>query len=133
MTLWRKLGLAASALAAVAVLYTGAWFYVAHRLEQGIDRWATERRANGWIASYGGVAVTGFPLAWRAQLDAPRLAQQVREPGFFWAGPSLDLGWAPWRARCGWKVVRSSSTHRPRPSGWAWALYPRTENYRDCL
>lgn len=99
MTLRRSLGIAAIALAALSLLHVAAWFHVANRLERGIDRWAADRRAEGWIITYGDVEVSGFPFAWRARIPAPRLQRTASEPAFLWSGPLLDLAWRPWTPR----------------------------------
>jgi hypothetical protein len=95
----RILGIAAITLAALSLIYVAAWFHIAGRLERGIDRWAAERRAEGWIVAYGDIAVSGFPFAWRARLPAPRLQRTAGEPAFLWSGPLLDLTWRPWMPR----------------------------------
>jgi hypothetical protein len=98
MTLRRVLGITAIALVILAAVHVAAWFHIADRLEEGIHRWAAERRAEGWTVSYGDFAVDGFPFAWRARLPAPRLQRTADEPAFLWSGPSLDLTWRPWQA-----------------------------------
>ena len=84
-------------LIALAALHAGAWFVIAGRFGQGIDRWAAERRTDGWTVAYSSREVEGFPFAWRARVVAPHLERQDREPAFLWAGPHLDLDWRPWQ------------------------------------
>lgn len=87
-------------LAVVAVLWSAAWLAVARRLESGIDGWVRDRRAEGWSVTHGPVAVGGFPFRWQARIDRPQLVRaRGTAGGFFWSGPWIGLGWAPWTAR----------------------------------
>jgi hypothetical protein len=110
MTLRRIIVLTSGAVAALAAVYGIAWFAIADQLRGGIDRWVAERRAEGWTAEHGDIAIGGFPLTWRAHVASPRLAQAARKPAFLWAGPSLDLSWRPWQARI--VDFRTAGTHR---------------------
>ncbi len=85
--------------AALALLYGGAWYAIADRLENIVADWTTERRAQGWIASYRSMRLEGFPFAWRAYISEPKLATPGDVPGFRWAGPAITLDWQPWRPR----------------------------------
>lgn len=110
MTPRRVLGITGTALVILAAVHAAAWFHIASRLEEGIHRWAAERRAEGWTVAYGNFAVSGFPFAWRARLPAPRLQRTADEPAFLWSGPSLDLTWRPWEANS--VGFRSAGQHR---------------------
>ena len=66
--------------AVLAVLYVIGWFVVAGRLEEGIGRWVAERRDAGWTAEYSALRVGGFPLAWRAAIENPKLATRHLQP-----------------------------------------------------
>lgn len=110
MTPRRMIALGCGAGAALAILYFVAWMAIADRLRDGIDRWVAERRAEGWTAEHGEIAVGGFPLTWRARIDNPRLVRSARKPVFLWAGPSFELNWRPWRARI--VEFRTAGAHR---------------------
>lgn len=108
---WRRatfIGLAA--LAAGAVLWSAAWLVVADRLESGIEGWVRDRRAEGWTATHGPVAVAGFPHRWRARIERPSLSRARGEQGgFSWSGPWIELRWTPWTART--LTLRTAGTH----------------------
>jgi hypothetical protein len=110
MTLRRIFAIAGTAIGALAVLYGVAWFVIADRLRNGIDRWVAERRAEGWTAEHGDIAIGGFPFHWVAHVQNPHLAQSARKPHFLWSGPSFNMSWVPWRAH----VIdfRTAGTHR---------------------
>jgi hypothetical protein len=52
----------ASAIVIVAILggYTAWWFTLAGRVEDGVARWATERRAEGWTVQHAPIQRGGF-------------------------------------------------------------------------
>ncbi len=109
---WRRATLIGfAALAAGAVLWSAAWLVIADRLESGVEGWVRDRRAEGWTATHGPVAVAGFPLRWRARIERPRLSRARGAPpgGFFWSGPWIELGWAPWAVRI--VTLRSAGAH----------------------
>lgn len=93
-----------------AVLWSGAWLVVAYRFEHSIDAWVAARRAEGWQASHGAVAVSGFPHRWRARIERPSLSRAGgNSGGFSWSGPWIVLGWAPWTPRT--VTLSSAETH----------------------
>jgi hypothetical protein len=86
-------------MSALALLYSAAWYVIADRLEDVVTRWVTERREQGWVASYSAVQLEGFPLAWRANITDPTLVSRGTLPAFRWSGPAITLDWQPWNAR----------------------------------
>ncbi len=56
-------------LAVLAAVYTGYWFVLAHLVEGGIDDWMRQQRAIGGEVETAGLAVGGYPLAVRTELD----------------------------------------------------------------
>ncbi len=110
MNLRRIIALGGGALAVLAICYGIAWFVIADRLRNGIDRWVADRRADGWTAEHGDIAISGFPLTWRARVMKPRLVQSKRRPHFLWSGPSFDMTWVPWQTRD--IDFRTTGTHR---------------------
>jgi len=102
--------LALGALAAAAVLWSAAWLAIACGLARGIEGWVRDRRAEGWTATHGALALAGFPVRWRARIDRPHLARTGGAAGgFSWSGPWIELGWAPWAARS--VTLRTADTH----------------------
>lgn len=96
----RRIAIASAALlGAVAVVYSAAWFYVAGQVQDGIEGWADERRAEGWRIAYRSLAIEGFPLAFRGRIEAPVLARQVAGKAVSWRGPAITIAVRPWDPR----------------------------------
>ncbi len=93
----------AAALAAVALIYSGYWSYLAGHFKTGIDQWAAERRAEGYEAGYSSVRVEGFPFRLRVEITDPYLAAPGAGEGgdgvrpWSWRGPAMVLKVRPWR------------------------------------
>lgn len=96
----RFLIIVALAVAAAAGAWTIAWHIAAQQLIAGVERWAEQRRAEGWEVAYTGVAAAGFPTKLGAELTAPALAVPARGPGgvsWSWRAPSVRVEVVPWR------------------------------------
>src|SRR5258705_8682450 len=77
-----------------------AWYVAAQQLIAGVERWADQRRAEGWQVSYGAAAPAGFPTKLAAQLVEPVLVVPARGPGgvaWEWRAPTLRVEVVPWR------------------------------------
>jgi hypothetical protein len=77
-----------------------AWYVAAQQLIAGIERWAEQRRAEGWQVSYGGAAPAGFPTKLAVALADPMLAAPARGPGTIaweWRAPAVRVEVVPWR------------------------------------
>ena len=48
-------------IAVLATLWGGLWMLASSMLENGMTRWFTDRRAEGWQAEVGTISMTGFP------------------------------------------------------------------------
>lgn len=96
----RTLSLAAAILLPVlaAGLYGGWWLVMAGQLERGVQRWADERRAEGWTVSHGPIARSGFPLALTLAMPQPELGRGGDQP-LAWRGEMLSATVAPWSLR----------------------------------
>lgn len=97
----RALLLVAAALTATLGGYALYWHIAAGTLADGIERWAAERRAEGYEIAYDAPAIGGFPFHLEARLDSPVIGSP--EPGpetggqrWRWAGPRLTLHARPW-------------------------------------
>lgn len=84
---------------AILAAYVAGWFITASVLKAGIASWVVERRADGWIVEHGAITMDGFPLSWRAAVEAPRLAQIKQNRTTRWSGPAIALSWKPWSPR----------------------------------
>jgi hypothetical protein len=97
----RALLLAAVALAAIVGAYAIYWHVAAATLAEGIERWAAERRAEGYEIAYGAPEIGGFPFRLEARLESPVIGSPVPAPEtggqrWRWAGLRLTLHARPW-------------------------------------
>jgi hypothetical protein len=77
-----------AALAVLAAVHTGLWWFATGRLEDELTAWQAQNRAAGWTAAAGSPARTGWPLA--AAIEVPDLTL---------AGGETDIpGGLSWRA-----------------------------------
>ena len=98
MTAWGRVAMVAvAAAAAVVALYGGLWLYAASVLDDGIERWATERRAEGWRVSFGTRRAAGFPFRLAQRIRAPSLAGIIDGKTRRWRGPEIEVEFLPWR------------------------------------
>lgn len=73
----------ATLLVLLALLWSGAWFAAARMAERAAETWFAEAAADGLLAGYDHLAVSGFPARLALRVEAPRLAD-----------PLADVGWA---------------------------------------
>lgn len=78
-----------------AVAYTGYWVYARNTAADIIDRWAEERRTEGYNVAYEPPEMSGFPLLIRAKLNQPRLQRGTQS----WRGDGLGIEFRPWNFR----------------------------------
>ncbi|WP_247872110.1 DUF2125 domain-containing protein [Azospirillum sp. TSO35-2] len=72
--------------------YTVWWWQAARAVENGLNVWIADQRANGAVVDHGGLAVGGFPLTLRAVLERPHMATRGAE----WQGTRLVAEAPPW-------------------------------------
>jgi hypothetical protein len=92
---------AALVLVAVVAGYAAYWHAAANTLAEGIERWAVERRAEGYEIAYAAPDIGGFPLRLEARLDTPVIAAPPASglsgpQTWRWQGPALLLHARPW-------------------------------------
>ena len=82
--------------AVLAVAYGGYWFFLAGQVQAGIDRWAAERRAEGYGVEYAAVEVFGFPFQLEAVIADPVLTAPGEHGLRSWQGPIMIMQARPW-------------------------------------
>ena len=95
----RPLPLGLAALVALAVAYTGYWFFAASELAASLDRWAAEARAAGYEVGAAQGHVTGFPFRFRIMQAEARIARRAT-PAWSWTGRRIGASaraWSPAR------------------------------------
>jgi hypothetical protein len=72
-----------------AALWTGYWFVGARGMDQALAGWFEARRADGWVAHYDELSVTGFPNRFDVNLAGPELADP--DTGLAWQAPFFQI------------------------------------------
>jgi len=93
----RRYAVLLAAVAAGLAAYVGFWFWAADAVEQGVLRWAEQRRAEGAEVGWRSLAVGGFPFRIRLSFEEPRLALPAHPLAPEWRGLRLVAVTHPWR------------------------------------
>jgi hypothetical protein len=115
MPIRRLVAIFAAALAVAGLGYTAYWFHAAASLRKGLERWADERRGDGWQVSWDQLDSAGYPLHLRLELTAPHVADTG---GHSWRADGLTAHADPFD----WTRLRLSapgSHHLQWPGGAA--------------
>ena len=89
----RYVYLAVILLAVAAGTYTAFWFLTANRLLGGLDKWASDRRAQGYALAWNKENVSGFPFAFHVSLADASVA---RGNSYRVAVPEIAGTASPW-------------------------------------
>ena len=92
----RRLTIIALAVA-TAVLYGALWLFAASILDEEVEAWAAERRAEGWQVEFGTRHMAGFPFRLIQRITAPSLAGAIGGTMRRWRGPETEIEFRPWR------------------------------------
>jgi hypothetical protein len=82
-------------LVVLAAAWCGFWVYAARDIETRLAAWAAAQRAQGLVAEYGNVTVTGFPLAWHMRVTAPVMTG-AGPTRWEWRGEEMTAELRPW-------------------------------------
>lgn len=74
--------------------YTAYWYSAAAGIRAGIDRWAQDRRAAGWVVELGDPHIGGFPFRLEAFFQTPQITGP--QAGWRWVAPNIKAVAAPW-------------------------------------
>src|SRR5262249_26237810 len=92
-----RLGLAVlAAVLATAAAYTAYWFVAAGQIKEEVGAWAQSVRADKIDASWQKIEVTGFPVAFRVELESAVLRDDALTPSPVFRIPSLAGAARPW-------------------------------------
>ena len=86
-----------SAVVLAAAGYSAFWWIAADQVVNGIDRWADQRRSEGWTVSYGRVQAHGYPLWIRLDIAKPTIQAPVSDGVATWKGAALKAKLRPWQ------------------------------------
>jgi hypothetical protein len=97
MPRWTRFGLVVfAALLVVGGGYTAFWLLVARQIETGILDWAQSQRADKIDASWQRIRVSGYPVAFRVDLDSATLRDGAVTPSPEFHIPVLSGTARPW-------------------------------------
>ncbi|MSP88211.1 MAG: DUF2125 domain-containing protein [Alphaproteobacteria bacterium] len=97
MTLHRWLSAVGALLLALAAATIVYWFVATDRLRAGLDQWAAQRLAEGYVVSYGQPLVGGFPFNIRVVVADPQIA--APDSAWSWRGTALQIETRLWNLR----------------------------------
>jgi hypothetical protein len=100
----------------LAVAWTIAWYHIASTITTRLEGWAEARRAEGLTVTHGGLAVTGFPMAWDVRLAEPAIAG-AGSAAWAWQGQALEARFTPANYRD--VALRFPGDHRIAAGGGA--------------
>jgi hypothetical protein len=84
-----------SVLVVAAAATTGYWFWTANRLRDGLEKWAAQRRAQGYALTWSKETIAGFPASFRIALVDMSMARgnayQVAVPQIIGAASAWNL------------------------------------------
>ncbi len=93
--LWTALRRLVVLVAVVAASYGAYWYYGTTLVRVGIENWIVAARADGIDAAHGGLEISGFPLAYRVDIDRPALAGAGAGAIWEWAGERAVADFGP--------------------------------------
>jgi hypothetical protein len=86
---------AAGATAVVIGAYSAYWLIAAGKIEHGLERWAEERRAEGYKVELGHPVITGFPTHFQVDIPHPLIGREAS--GWVWQPEHLHAEAPPWQ------------------------------------
>jgi hypothetical protein len=85
-----------AALVVIAGAYAGYWFVVAGQIEDGVVAWAQSEAADKLEVSWQKLRVTGFPTAFRVELETVGLRDNALIPAPEFRIPAVSGAARPW-------------------------------------
>ncbi len=86
--------LAVLVLVGAPAAYSAYWYTMSDRIRTGIERWAAERRAEGYTVQYQAIERAGFPFSLELRMPDPQLARGSE--AFAWRADLLSASARPW-------------------------------------
>ncbi|MEM1150867.1 MAG: DUF2125 domain-containing protein [Pseudomonadota bacterium] len=74
--------------------YTAYWYYARGILENGIDQWIDQQRAQGLTVEYNSRELGGYPFRFALTVESPMIGQPAGGPE--WSADQLELIMQPW-------------------------------------
>jgi Uncharacterized protein conserved in bacteria (DUF2125) len=79
----------------LSVAWSAFWFYAANDIAARVASWAAAQRAQGLVAEYADLSVSGFPLSWRTHVAAPVMTG-AGPTRWEWRGEAVTAEIRPW-------------------------------------
>jgi len=95
-----------AALLVIAGSYTAYWFIVAGQISDGVTAWAEAARADKIDVSWQKIRVTGYPTAFRVEVEATALRDDALTPPSELRVPKLAGSAHPWDFADWWLTAR---------------------------
>jgi hypothetical protein len=93
-----------AAVLTIVALYTVYWFVVAWRIEDGLVAWAQSSRADKVDISWRELRISGFPSAFRVELQSVAMSDAALTPSSEFRVPSLSGSALPWDL-ADWRLI----------------------------
>lgn len=78
----------------LVALYSVYWHVARGFLEDGIEQWIADQRAQGLVVEYSSKTLGGYPFRFTLTVDAPVYGEPT--PGARWSADRLELIMQPW-------------------------------------
>lgn len=87
---------AAAAAGLAALLYTGAWIYLATAARDAALAWVEARRTEGYAVRFDAMEEAGYPLSVRLDIVNPGIGRPDSTAPWGWQGETLEIALTPW-------------------------------------
>jgi hypothetical protein len=87
------------AMAVLAALYSGGWFFLSYHLHANIEVWIEQQKQNGTQIQFSAMNRSGFPLAVNVQLIQPNITANRKQATYIWRGEQAVVTMVPWQLR----------------------------------
>jgi hypothetical protein len=100
-------------------LYSAFWWIAAGRIETAATTWRETARQQGIDASWQGLRVAGYPLAFRLELTDAAVKDSSTTPPVDFHAPLLTTSIHPWDFHTAWFAAPQGLTGSLGPEPWA--------------
>lgn len=90
------------AFVAVVMSYAVYWMITAYLLNNKVNGWLADRRAEGYQLAFEDYQFGGFPMLFRMDFIKPSIAASLENPDWSWRGDHAiieSLPWRPWNLK----------------------------------
>lgn len=95
----RLLPVTAAVIVVLLAAYGAAWPLIADRIAAAISQWAAERTDSGYPTHFSALSMSGFPLRFRATIEAADMTLEGSLSQMRWQGDRAIASIRPWAPR----------------------------------